>query len=199
MKLHTSCDTLLLSDFITCQCDKVLDSLVIEGTPTEEEKQAAWELITQEYYSQSNQKTNSMQIELCADIDKIKYKLIVIQECIDVLSRYRIDDLVQILHKHGYRLPFNHNDPESYFKDLKTVADRSKSLLVLLNDKVAQLGILENAESGQEPISRKYYNHTLAILSKFGGYAIEEGKITVGRYIGIVNHYVEYCEALNKK
>ncbi len=196
VKMHT-CSSLLLCNYITCQVDGVLDSLVIQGEASEMDKALAWQHINEEFYDLSANKQATYELTLCAELEALNYKIIVIQNTTDILKQYRVDELVDILHKMGFRFPFNHNDEAQYHKDLKRVLSRAKSLIVEYNDKAAQLEKISGTRKDNGPIDRTYYDKVLAVLSKFNGYEIDEKRITVSRYISILNVYITHCEQLN--
>lgn len=198
MKLHTSCTTLLLSDYIICQVDKDLSPLIIEGEPTEQELKDAWQVITHEFFDLSESKQNNYELTLCAEMEALNYKIIAIQQSVEVLRKYRCDELVALLQKLGYRFPFNANKEDEYLKDLGRVLSRAKTLVLQYNDKKAQLdNISKEKAPGETEVSRSYYDKILAILSKHSGYHVDESKTTVSRYAAILNMYIAYCEQLN--
>lgn len=197
VKLHTSCDTLLLADYIKCQIDNNLDALVIEGNPTEAEKLRAWTYITEQYYDLSADKQANYELKLCAEIESLNFKIVAIQEAVEIMRKYRNADLVDMLHKLGFRFPFNHKNEKEYEKDLQRVLSRAKTFVVEVNDRTAQLEKLNEGKAPGQTVTRAYYDNALATLSKFNSYEINENNITVSRYIAILNVYVAHCEHLN--
>lgn len=197
MKLHTSCSTLLLSDFITCQIDKDLSVLTIEGEPTPNDLKAAWFSISQEFFDLSENKQANYELTLVAEIEVINFKIITIQQCVEILEKYECKELIDILQSFGYLFPFDSDEKETYQNDLKKVLILAKALILQLNDKQAQLDIINKSNGPAVETTRQYYDKTLSVLSKFMAHQIDETKITVARYAAILNLYISHYEHLN--
>ncbi len=197
MKIHTSCSTLLLSDYIACQVSGDLTRLIIEGMPTPEQLQQAWQQICQEFFDLSEDKQASFELTLLKDIETLNLKIIIIQQSVELLQGYEIPQLIEILRKMGFNFPFDSDNETKYLADLKRVLSRAKVFVLELNEKQSQLALISKSKESSQEVSIKYYDKILAILSQHMKYNIDETKITVGRYAAALNLYIAHCERLN--
>lgn len=199
MKVHNSCTTLPLAIYIRCQLGGDLKELTIEGEPTTEELKTAWQAITQEFFDLSEDKQANYELGLLTQIEILNIKIITIQQSVEILKKYRCDELVDILHKLGYRFPFNIDNEKEYLNDLKRVIDRAKILVIQLKDKQAELAVIAKNKDSSEKVGAKYYDKILSILSQYMKHHIDEYKTTVSRYAAMLNMYIAHNEQLNLK
>lgn len=197
MKLHTSCSTLPLSVYIRCQIYGDLTGLIIEGDPTATQLQETWKAVCQEFFDLSEDKQADYELTLLKQIEELNIRIITTQQCVEILQKYRCDELVEILQKMGYRFPFNLDNEKQYLGDLKRVLSRAKALVIELNEKQGQLAIINKTKGSSAEVTIKYYDKVLAILSQFMKYNVDENIITVSRYAAILNMYIAHCQRLN--
>jgi len=195
--IYTTCSDLPLIRFIRCVCDSDLKQLVIEGEVSPEELIDGWQSIYQEYIELSGAAGNDYQLKLTAEISQLFIKYTTITEAVELSRKYRYDDIIKMLKSEGYNFQFNHNDPESYHKDLDRVLSRAKSLLVQKEQKEGQLAKMQEGQKG-EKITRAYFDNRLNALSIHYKHHINEHEITVSRYVGLLNQYYKDCEKLDQ-
>src|SRR5690349_8028649 len=116
--IYKTCSDLPLIRFIRCICDNDLHQLVIEGEATDDELKEGWQAIYQEYIELSGTAATDHQSTLTAEIAQLFYKHTAITEAVELSRKYRYDEIIKMLKNEGYNFQYNHNDPESYHKDL---------------------------------------------------------------------------------
>jgi hypothetical protein len=198
MKLHTTCETLGMNAFIDCLVDKDYSGLVIEGEPTEEEIELVWNEIYQQYTNVVGQGQQNYTLVLAAEIERLNYKIKVVEDSVKILQLYKSDELVEILHQHGFNFPFNEEHEEQYRNDLNRVLNRLKPQVIAYEQKLKEFENIKSKEEG-EPVSRVYFNSVLSSLSKFIGSLILPENITIGYFATTLNLYLKYVETINQK
>lgn len=181
--------------FIRCMCDDDYSPLIIEGEASSDQLLEMWQQIYEEYLDMTGAHRNNYALTLTAEINELFFRHVSIVEGVNILRKHRFDDLVAMMHKSGYRFPFNPLDPAKYQQDLDRVINRAKTLLVDIENKQAQLKALRKGDDG-EKISRLYFDKLLAMLSKFQGYRIDKEVTTVSEYVSILNLYIQHCDQL---
>jgi hypothetical protein len=195
--IYRTCSDLPLIRFIRCICDDDLQQLVIEGDVTENELVEGWQAIYQEYIELSGTTANDFQATLAAEISQLFYRHTAITEAVGLSRQYRYDEVIDMLKKEGYNFPFNHNEPESYHRDLDRVLNRSKTLLIQREQKEAQMAKLQEGQQGGK-ITRIHFDNRLNALSIHYKHHINEHEISVSRYVGLLNQYFKDCEKVDQ-
>jgi hypothetical protein len=172
--------------------------MLIDGEASKEELEQAWAKIYDEYLDLTSKDGGNDFLFLFNEYEALFYKHTVIEKCVEILRWWHDERLVDILKKAGYNFPFNHNDTERYLKDLDRVLARSKKLLLDMEVRRGQLDAIQKANAGVK-IDRNYFDTVLVALSKFSQYHIDEEKTTVGRYINLLNMYINHCRQLTTK
>lgn len=198
MKVYEHCSEFPLSRFITCLCEEDYSVMLIEGEATEYELKQAWSKIYDEFLDLKGKDSPNEFLTLFNEYESLFYKHTVIEKCVELLKWYHDERLIEILKKSGYNFPFNHEDTERYLKDLDRVLTRSKKLILDMEVRRGQLDAIQRANAGIK-IDRNYFDTILVTLSKFSQYHIDEEKTTVGRYINLLNMYINHCRQLTAK
>jgi hypothetical protein len=198
MKVYNTCDELPLSVYIACSIGEPLTRLITSLEPQEiadtELLRAAWLQIQTEFMQLSTGTLNTHAVELALSVDALTVKIEVVLSCLNMLETYFTPMLVEILQQHGFDLPLDPAEPETYYKNLNRISKRARSLLTELEDKAGQLRKLQPSEQPTVKINRQYFNKRLTVLSKFMGYEIKEETTSVSKYVSIMNTYEEHCK-----
>lgn len=173
--------------------DGDLTALVKEGESDDVSLHAHWVIINQQYVDLAGDTLNKAAISLELEVEALAHRITSIYEALEILRTYRVDELVELLQKEGYRFQFNSDDLVSYYKDLSRVSTRAKTLIVELETKTAQLARQHDSKGG-EKIARDHFESWLVVLSKFMGHNLNPDELTVARYATIMKHYNSHCE-----
>lgn len=186
VSIYDSCQDIPLYNFIKIVCESDLKWLTISGKPTDQELGEAWDKIFSEYNEISDSQQGNYLIGLLREYYAIKGKIEIIQAIVDVLAKGRNDQLVDALHKAGYRFPFNANDPAAYRKDLERTVSQAKTMVIRFQQLHDDLEKMQN-ESGKTNPSD--YDMILSELSKYQGYRLDPKQITVSEFCAIVKRF----------
>lgn len=184
-----------LSVFIRCLCDNDLSAMLIDGEAAGDVLSEAWQNIYNEYLDLTAKNGNNEVLTLLQEFDSFFYKHAVIENTVTILRLYYEQDLINILKGYGYHFQFNPEDPEKYHKDLDSVMQRSKRMILEMEIRRKQIESLQKANLGAV-INRQYFDEILVTLSKFSGYHVNEDLVTVSRYCAILNLYISHCKQL---
>lgn len=198
MKLHISCETLPMNSFISCLIDKDYSQLVIDGNPTDEELHNAWNEIYQQYANIVGEGQQNYTLVLAGEIERLSYKIKVIEDSVNILRLYKFDELVDILHEHGFNFPFDIEDEAKYRTDLDRVLNRLKPIISGYEQRIREFENIQKSND-TEPVNRTYFNSVLSSLSKFIGGLILPENITIGYFATTLNLYLKYVESINQK
>jgi len=198
MKLHTTCGTLKLDKFITCLIEADYSGLVIDGEPTEDQLSEAWVAIYQEYVELMGSGEDNYILVLGAEIERLRFKLLVIEQCITVLGDYYSEELVLILKKMGYDFKFSPDNTDERREDLVKITSLCKSVILKYEEKTEEFNVLSENQTA-EPVTRHYFDDVLANLSKFIGSIIYPEQITVSYYTSQIKLLKKHNEILNQK
>lgn len=97
------------------------------------------------------------------------------------------------LRAYGYAYPFNYEDKVSYFKDLSTVGNKSKSHELALELKIKDL---EKMNLKSDPVTEQTFTDILVTLSNHYHRNISAREITVSEFATIRKAYDDEIEAL---
>lgn len=194
--LYSDIHRLPLDRFINVTCDGDLSCLVISGTPTEDQLQAAWSKIAEDYnFAMADGTPYGLRIaELYKTIATETKKLRTVELFAPVLRDYHTPQFAKQLNKAlSTSFKFDPRNRAEYDKTLQRCIDRAKGLKIRIAFATAKLGKLIEEHHGQKSEnvkpSRQYFAAVMVNLSDFAGYALKEHEMTVGQFIERLKRY----------
>lgn len=188
--MNITCDTLLLSDFITCYVDGDYACLGENG-------EAVWQEVYNEFIDRSGGQKENEKYQLNLEVNSLNFRMMAIEATVDLLRVYYIPDAVDFLRSQGYKVDYDPEDMDAYHASLDRVLSKAQTLTVDIEDRIARLKKLIEADGTNETsITRQYFNDVLTGLAKYHGYHIDEHSITVSRYISLLKLYSEHAKQL---
>jgi len=185
--------------FIDCIVDKRYWALVINGTFTEEEVIAAWEVIVDQYNAALGDSEGKLYLFL--------YKLIALKE-IDIQMIYQAVNILRIVYNKpfadrlnkllGTSFKFNPDDGEEYLKLLTRCLNRTKGLQLDLDRRKMEFEAIKKRHEGErvEP-TREYFQTVLINLSDFAKYPVDD-KIKTFEFCERFRRLTKYLEKERK-
>jgi len=192
---YENCDTLPLEIFINCLVDGNYSGM---GGVDEFENAVLWSQCYEEYCMLINRTNASYSMLLIMEIEQLNYRYISIDRAIEFLYMMRDNDIVAMLHKEGFRFPFNDKDRPSYFNDLVKARKRLQKILFDKRDKENMLKKITGEKDGAK-ITRQRFNDDIAVISKSMGFKINRKETTAAEYASYVcMHVSTYNDKKNK-
>lgn len=186
-KLYRSIHQLPLVKFITCVCDNDLSVLAIEGNPSHEELNAAWELVYNEYIDAL--KNDDMQYidKLTKDYNLLITRYNVILLLIGAVQYAPVDYLIDEL-KRWYELPvtLNPKDKAGFKRDLAVITARNQRWFSDALQIKRQIDQLEPDQKDNVKITRTWFDEQIVALSRFSKYHINKNETTVSEFVIMV-------------
>lgn len=191
--IYQHANELPLIKFIDCLVNKNFKCLVKTGTATQKEILSAWDNIYSEYCDLSGSPQYKSLMLLNREIGFLRSKILTIKLCLGVLILRPSQSAITQLRAYGYAYPFNYEDKVSYFKDLSTVGNKSKSHELALELKIKDL---EKMNMKSEPVTEQTFTGILVTLSNHYHRNISAREITVSEFATIRKAYDDEIEAL---
>lgn len=198
--LYHHCSELPLADFISCVIDKNYKALLKYGHASPYDLSRAWDSIYSEFSEMSGSPAFKLIMNLSKDIGFLESKLLSISLCLRVMERRADERCIKILKNYGYAYSFNINDTDQYKKDLETIATRSGSIRLALQQKRNEYNASIKGMSSKE-VTREDFTKILAVLTKYMGFRIDPRQTTVSEYVSYRKLYEHETESSlrNKK
>lgn len=197
--LRHTCKEISVTDYKNCLFRKDLSSLVIEGNPTEEELQAAWEDVFFDYGSYLKSDDTSYQVLIVRDIGILKYHTVFVEHALRYLREEYDMHIAGELREIGYNENFEEKDKER----LAAIHNRVESLC---KTKRFELEVLQDEydrylkqKDGGEDTSEEDFDKNTIMLSQYLHYPIDEDKTTAYKYVMIYNSYIADFKARSKQ
>jgi hypothetical protein len=168
-----------LDEFIDCLVNGNLRRLARSGNPTDEELQAAWEMLYSEYAERSGSTSHVYMFSLIKSISVLRAKLMAVQNTVQSGN-------VEALSKLGYT------------GDLKKIIARVKLESVELQGKEKELKKIQESASG-EKASENDFTRWIISVSKFMGYRIDRHEVTVAEFLEMNREWEETSKAKAKR
>lgn len=197
--LHSSIRTLPYDSFIHIITGEDLKPLVISGEPSVVDLVTAWDNISDEYGTAIKSGKSKSVFAAYKKVVRLEGKTKLVDASLFYLTEMYDEEIATILHENGYLLITPNPDREKYLKMIDRVRTQAKTLVVKLNQAVAQYKLL--SPDNEMKVERDYqsYIDELAILSKHQGYALRAKEITVLEYCAVVNAYMAFVDAHKKQ
>ena len=181
--LLRSCKVLPLSIFKECYCNNDYSGL---GKGTKDELQAAWNEILFEYSSLIDSENSQYLFSISKKISLLSCDISFIEGAIVVLKAFHDQEIVDILRQMGYPLIEGYKE-----KDLDRIVSLAKTLVYEFNELQDEMNKIQTVASGKAQ-TESDFDKTIALLSKFQGYAIRPKETTVTEFCGIFNLFLAH-------
>lgn len=197
-KLYDSISTLTLDRFIKCAVDGDLHQLQID--PTEpcsgDILLKTWEPIYEAFLDGMKDSDGLYKIRLIGKINHLQFNYEHIQLCVKFLQMAYHPDIVAILQSYMRVGEFNVEDMESYYRDLQVVLTRAQKIQQQIQEKRAELSVIQKSNSPEEKTTRKQFDQLIASVSIYAKFHIDKRIITVSEFIEYYTSRRENYEAL---
>lgn len=191
MKLHDNINKLPFTLFLDIVDTKDLKLLIIEGNPTQEQLDKAWETINNAYVNIVNGAKESVEMVEAKELTIEGSKINRAQLLIDVITKIGPREaLIEELYSFGYDLPENTD------KNLQQIVQA-----FIANHKRDYVSLQElknqTPEETETPIiDASYYLETVAIMMAGLKCSIDVNTLTLGLYASLLKQYKQFCKTL---
>lgn len=202
-KFYRSIEDMPLAVFIEVLCTDDLQRIVYEGRVPEEALQAAWNEIMEKYLDETFSDEDRHLVQLIASANLLQFNITKAQAIRRYLHFRHDPEMIEILRKMGATDGPYPEQGSSHAKTawMKRVIARIKKWQHTLKEMSAEIRRLQpDLESENIPkISRKYFDDILTKLSQHYHYHVDEQKITVSRYLSMLNDYKQHLIFLRQQ
>lgn len=190
-KWYLSITDLPLNKYIECVVDGNLSALIISGYPTQEQLEAAWLDIAEQYADAMGDAEHRMYIKLYKELVYLNIEYKQILSLIEVLTIVVYKPFEQKLNE---LLFTNFSFTANREKELDTCFRLSKSTLLKIDMKKAQLdGLKEKGDDTDKTPTREYFQSILITLSDYSKYPVQE-TITTYQFCERVKRFTQFVE-----
>lgn len=200
-KLYDSISLLTLDRFIKCYVDGDLHQLkvnpddLIAGTKLI----STWTGIHEAFMDGMRDKEGLYKIRLLGKINHLEFTYRHIHLCVQYLSIAHDQEIITLLQRVVSVGMFNPEDMKSYMNDLQVVLNRAQGLLAVIEEKKAELAIIQKQETPGEKPTRKQFDQLITQVSIFAKFHIDKRVITVSEFIEYYTSRRESFEALEEQ
>lgn len=196
---YRACKDLPMARFIDVLVDGRHDALVISGTPDKADLLAAWRDIYSEYAQLVQNKDSEAAFKLVKRIAVLRLRIERVEILLAALEARYSTVLADHLRSCDLNFPFNPADAVAYESDLRKAGSTIKRWYVDLKLMEGELESGKKTSGRPATIDRRYFDDMLLALSKFMGYRVSAGAITVSEYAGMVRMHEAHVEQINKR
>lgn len=188
---HRSISTLKLQAFedILFGDDPELDGLIRKGDPSQEERQAAWMAILEEFSDKSATEEQKSLSDIARQITINRIRLQKVEICVTVLEAVYLKSYADQLRAMGFSYDFDPADLVQYKKNLKSVVSRSKMMILEIKRLEQLLTGYKPTQSDEKP-DRCMFDIALVAISEVQGHMVTK-EITVGMYCTLIQRLRE--------
>jgi len=187
--LYRKINKIPFDKFEDCYVDNDLSSLIISGTPTQQELQECWDVMHEDYIYAIGDSEQKLYLRLYKEVSELTTRIHLIRRIIEVLYNYRVKKMEDILNKElKSSFKFDSSKPEEYDKLLQKAYSKSKSLIIQYDLKNIQLKAIEKGQEkngGQKP-TREYFSGIINVMRIVHKCPIDKKVITAFEYIDLV-------------
>lgn len=190
-KWYHNITDLPLNKYVECVVDRNLAALVISGYPTQEQLEAAWLEIAEQYADMMGDAEHRMYIKLYKELIILNIEYQQILSLIEVLTMVVYKPFEQKLNE---LLFTNFSFTTSREKELDTCYRLSKSTLLKIDMKKAHLDALkEKGENHDKTPTKEYFQSILITLSDHSKYPVVD-TITTYEFCERVKRFTQFVE-----
>ena len=175
--------------------------LIIEGNPTQEQLQTAWEYLVNEYAAATGDAEYKLYLTTYKELMALAVDLGNAEMLIDTLRKAFYQPLLDELNKLlGSSVRLDGLEKEPYYKQLDILYKRSRGIKIKLDLKRMQFEAMEKkfeGKGGGKP-THEYFDSMLITLSDHAGFQLTD-RISVYEYCDRIKRYMKHVEQMNKK
>ena len=200
VKLYRSIHDLPLHRFVECITTDSLHSLIIEGTPSEDELKTTWHKIADQYSASVGNYEYQIYLNCFKEAATLAVDLQNIEFLIEALRKAFYQPLLDALNKAMQTsVVLEGLEKEAYNKELDSLYRRSRGLKIRLHLKKAQYDALSKKFEGTgEKPSRDYFESMMITLSDHAGFQLSMN-MSVFEYCERLKRFIQYVEKMNNK
>jgi hypothetical protein len=200
VKLYQSIHDLPMHRFIECITEDNYPTLIIEGKPTDEELQAHWLKIADQYTAAVGDHEYRLYLNCFVEMAAMAVDLQNIEFLIESLSKAFYQPLLEELNKlMGTKIVLDGLEKPAYYKQLDVLYKRSRGLKIKLDLKRMQYEAIGKKFQGvSEKPTREYFESMLITLSDHAQFQLTLN-ISVFEYCERLKRFIRYIEQAKKK
>jgi hypothetical protein len=206
-ELYRSITSLPLCKFIDVIVDKNLSALIISGYPSKEELESAWADIQTQYADAIGDQEHRLYLTLYKEVHILAITLEQIESLIRFLEQLapydipheQLEPLWKALNSLLFTsFKFNPDNKDEYLKLLKGCYNRSRSIKIDMDLKLANFKSIEEKQGEGQGYTRELFQSILITISDFAKYEIWD-TITVFVFCERLRRYNQYRAQIEKQ
>lgn len=179
----------MLSAFIKAYCNNDLTALVIEGDPTLEQLQEAWNEIMFEWSYSIKSDNNDYMLDLARNIGRLQHHIFYVDHAVKYLRLRSDADIIKELRGMGYDLHTCFDDSKEWNLELDRIISLCKTKVADLDSARDEYERMQKTTEGKAQTSEEFEN-TVGMIARFQGYRIDKNITTVAEFASYLNAYV---------
>jgi len=180
-----------MDKFVTCLCENDLSVL---GQAPEKLLNETWLLIIEEYHELKGESIEGMEsFSLSRDIKRWNNHLFLLEQCIRFLTLEYNEVIAKAINDLGYSFNPEIKIPVSYLDDLNTIANRSKTKYILLQQLIKKLEDV-NAKRGDWKPKREWFEGMLIAIEEMQGVTYNLESMSVLKFVSLEKKYWKQIE-----
>lgn len=185
----------MLSEFIVAHCDKDLSVIVISGSPTPKQLQAAWDRLYEQYIKAVAGNEFSDRLQVVKDYTLLESK---VRRATMLLELYKVEEAREMIAKMitNFKYPIGRVSVDNLNSCLKRFQAYLKTDIVKLNGMAKKLETKE--KKAKEPKVEDYYN-MLGAIAEALKIQVNPNTTSVAMYCTYVSMYNRHVEQLIKQ
>jgi hypothetical protein len=188
--LHT-CQSLKYKRYLDILFGAPKSFLIISGEHTEEQLDLAWANIVTGFSDLIKTPKSNSVFELHKKIKFTESKMFFLEKALTYLKSEYDADIATAICEWGYELIEPKDDRDAYLKQIYLVEGEAKTLVVMLNQYIAEYRVLCPENESTVNHDRMKYEKEIKILSRFHGYRINTNKETCFTMAALINIFLE--------
>lgn len=197
-KVIDSATGITMDAFIDIMVDDKLELLVVKGNPTENELRTAWEKIYSEYTDALGDDSHRELLTILRDINLLSWQHQRVCILLEVLTVCYVPSAVDELKRYGYVIKYDPDDLNRYYRDLQSVYERSKTMLVKISVRQKDLEELQQKSTGKHA-NRADFQTMLISLSEYAKYQVSPMHISAYQFAVMMRRCNEYAKGLQNQ
>lgn len=188
-KVHNNIVDLPLRKYVEALVDKNLHALVIEGDPTREELEQAWQDVQSQYGDAMGDMEHKVYLKILKDVTILDADYKLIHLYVELLEKMYIQQVAIELNKLlKSSFVLDPKDPVKYRKELQSALNQSKSLKIKLDMKNIEFeSIRTKYETDGVKPSKEYFQSILITLT-------DHSKVPLNDNMSVY----EFCERMRR-
>jgi hypothetical protein len=189
-----------LDNFIRCICDKELSALIISGRPSQEQLLRSWEVIFTQFLDGMKDDKGLRKLRLTKEINRLGFDYKIIELSLTYLDVAYDPEIAATLSRHIRVDKLDPEDRPTYERALKVVHNRAQRLKLELDEKRAEMAVLDKLSTGKSvTITRHYFDQLIGQVARYMHFYINRRKTTTGEFVSFYSLMKEESEAIKQK